>query len=249
MRKVFRGDLNRFKRLCELYKNQNRNFEIKQSGSVAIIILDNREMFFKEKNENKQIPILCKSVINDVRKWQTKNETIKLESKKVVFHNKNNIKNNIGNIVVGYDIVSCYWEIAFRDNLISKKTYELGVENKSARTLAIGNLNKRTFKTTYKGSKEIKEIINSKYSSAYNYIIKEVQIMYNELKEIFKDEILSWRTDCIYLSNSTNEKQIEKYFETKSLKIKKSYVKIIECKKHKAIVQNIEKDKTIVWNV
>tara|TARA_Y100001938_G_C8094942_1_gene437490 strand:- start:3571 stop:4320 length:750 start_codon:yes stop_codon:yes gene_type:complete len=249
LRKVYRGDLIRFQRLCDLYKKQKRNFKVERSGTVAKIFMENREMFFIDKSsKNNEVPKLCKSVIFDVKKWVLENPKIELDCKKVVFHNRENILNHISKTVVGYDIISCYWEIAYRDKIISKKTYESGVKNKEARTLAIGNLNKKTYQIVYSGQNESKKILESKYSSAYNYIIKEVQKMYNDLNILFRSKILSWRTDCIYLPKG-NEVEIKKYFESKKLQIKSSEIKILQCVKNKVYIEKQKDKKQVIWNL
>ena len=58
--------------------------------------------------------------------------------------NIENCFDNIKNVVYGYDINACYWNIAYREGIISEKTYKTGLESKEARLTAIGNLNKKT---------------------------------------------------------------------------------------------------------
>jgi len=243
----YRGDLRHFYQTKDLFIAQGREFISERSGSTAKIIIEGRELRYFEKSNDLSIPTLCKMVIQDVKKFLKNNPNFdNLPNQKSIFFNISEIKRCLKTDVFGYDINACYWNIAKREGFISEKTYKIGLENKEARLIALGNLNKKVAKGNVENGVFSEEVFENPNGKIWYFIINEAYKMYLDIRNLVGKNFISWNTDCVYVSNEVDF-LMEMYFKAKGLSIKKERIKLLEVKENEVLYYNYKKEKTSSW--
>lgn len=220
------GDMELFGKTKQYLISQNRNFTSEKSGNTGKIIIRGKEYFYFNRGLDSSIPNLCKMVKQDAKKWIEVHPEAKItDSKPVVHYNKEGLINSVGNIVYGWDIKGCYWNIALREGYIKEKTYNRGNELKKARLQAIGNLNKKRYIYGQKNGEHFTEKIIPETAVIWSLINDEVYQMYLDVKELAGEDLLCWYTDCLYCSKDIT-RELTEYFDSKALKINQENIKI-----------------------
>lgn len=245
----YSGDLRHYNLTKDLFLKQGRIFVSERSGSSAKIIIEGRELKFFDKSNNFTIPVLCKMVNKDVKNYFEKNKSLKkFQIQPSVFFNLSEIERCLKTDIYAYDINACYWNIAKREGFISEKTYNYGLENKEARLIAIGNLNKKTLKGEILNGEIIEKTIDNPFENVWFFILNETFKMYNEVRNLVGENFISWNTDCVYVSNQC-DLLLENYFKSKELTIKKEKIKLLEIKGNEVQYYNYKKEKVSSWFV
>lgn len=245
------GTIRDFKIRKSLLEDRKRVFEYEKAGNVARIRYGGKTELYMDKG-NSLFSHLCKKVNRDVDEWLETFKESKSDIEKVspvIYYNKDLIKGLVGGpSVVGIDINACYWNIAYKLDIISKETYEFGLNKKEARLVAIGNLAKKKYIRKYfpDGSYTKKVILNKRIIAWYSILVF-VNTIFNRINNKCGDDVVSWLTDCVYLrSDSEFIPFVEDVFKSAGLTVKYEKIGIIGVSKHKVDVFKY-KDQTKTW--
>jgi len=192
---------NNLQNYIDFLKNTNSNFTLENSTYTAKIITEKTIINFTTKNLTMKCFIAAQMIKGDITKS-------KIEKPKISVHDleyfEQNLKSELIQKVVNFDITKAYPTILFADGFITKKTFDyLCSVNKSERLAAIGMLARKKNITTFENGKPINTTIDRKETSEYffylvdktNKIIKEIRQNVN-LRFLF-----SW-VDGIYFEYS-----------------------------------------------
>lgn len=211
------GDLTQFKRWVSYLNSKKERFKTIQYGSVAKIIFEDGHCWAYSNNEsylsNPKVGYMCRMVSKDIKQVPLKelenkeNYSPIKECNPKVIRSIINDDSNKNKHFVAVDIISCYWNIAFKKGFISEKTFKKGENLKLERNISLGSLNKRIHEIEYSDGKKKNETkYNSETGAIWNEILKEVSIIYSEILSIIPlENYIGWETDCIYFSDSKIE--------------------------------------------
>jgi hypothetical protein len=127
------------------------------------------------------------------------------------------------------DLNASYWNIAYKEKIISESTYKYAIENKKiskkARLISLGALAKKTHITEYDGIQFTKYYnIDNVNKHIFFYITRKNYEIMNVLKNIAKDNYLFFWVDAIFFKGSRTLNEIDLYL--KSADIGYKYYKI-----------------------
>ena len=192
---------NNLQNYIDFLKNTNSNFILENSTYTAKIITEKTIINFTTKNLTMKCFIATQMIKGDINKSNIKKPKISVHD---LEYFEQNLKSELINNVVNFDITKAYPTILFADGFITKKTFDyLCSVNKSERLAAIGMLARKKNITTFENGKAINTTIDRKETSEYffylvdktNKIIKEIRQNVN-LRFLF-----SW-VDGIYFEYS-----------------------------------------------
>ena len=153
-----------------------------------------------------------------------KKKKVKLPKKYNQIQYNNNINLDLFDKVAGTDLNHAYWRIAYNLGIITEITYLKGLRDdfKSVRLAALSTLGadkkyrvirdgKITFDVkTIEGDKELQQVYKLIRYTCYRYM--------NYVKKLLGDDFLCYKTDCIYYTDSKeNRKIVKDFFESNNL--------------------------------
>ena len=153
-----------------------------------------------------------------------KKKKVKLPKKYNQIQYNNNINLDLFDKVAGTDLNHAYWRIAYNLGIITEITYLKGLRDdfKSVRLAALSTLGadkkyrvirdgKITFDVkTIEGDKELQQVYKLIRYTCYRYM--------NHVKKLLGDDFLCYKTDCIYYTDSKeNRKIVKDFFESNNL--------------------------------
>lgn len=191
----------------KFYAQHKRSFYLEENnGYTEIITMDGkRTRFITDKTDKKGSDVLhaCKAVKKDVRKFAEENEIYKHGEYMATFNNVPYTSDYIlsgGEDVSYVDINHCYWRILYNFGIITERTYDMYKNNRDARLVSVGNLNRRKFKKLYKDGVYLKTIeYPNEFKWAWDFVCFTT---YKAIKGVVNHchgEIFAFFTDGVYL--------------------------------------------------
>lgn len=200
------------------------------------IIWEGKSYSFPAKGKRKHFSrgiFLFGMVRRDARLFCARKKTIRVPKKypaNIYSYKEKVLKGNF----TGTDVSHAYWRIAYNLGVISKRTYEAGMQDdfKSVRLAALSTLGKGKDYKIIRSGKETEESIkiggNDKMDNIYKLIRYTCYRYMNEMKRLLKSDFIGYRTDCIYYIDSPeNRKIIREYLKSKDLQ----FVQLIKTRK------------------
>ena len=203
------------------------NYLMKRTSETTTIILDNTQYIYTHSTAFPRHKLfLFVNVKKDVQKWLEGRENIQLPPQHEVSVYNYDYDEDEGEIC-GTDLDHAYWRIAYMKGMISKSTYEYGLDPscKALRLATISVLGReKSYYKYIKGKIDHKVVIreaDSKLQAIYKYIRYFCyQTMY-DLSQKLGDDFDCWQTDCIYYRNTPeNVKMVHKYLSKRGFKFK-----------------------------
>lgn len=185
----------------DFLKKTNSNFTLENSTYTAKIITEKTIINFTTKNLSMKCFCAAQMIRGDISKSN-------IEKPKISVHDldyfEQNLKSELINKVVNFDITKAYPTILFADGFISEKTFNyLCKVNKSERLAAIGMLARKKNITTFENGKPIKTFVDRKETSEYFfYLVDKTNKIIREIRENVKLRFLFSWVDGIYFEYS-----------------------------------------------
>ena len=177
------------------------------------------------RRRNMKDLFLFSMVKRDVEKWARGKKIRKI--KEAPQHFKNKARRLKKNDMVASDIDSAYWEIAKKLKMISKGTYERGLEinNKDLMLATLATLGRdKTYNMVKAGSltNDIIRVDGDKMLQYAYQVIRNTCYRYMMgIAEMLGSDFLEYRTDCVFFYyTKKNVKLIKDFFDSKKVSYK-----------------------------
>lgn len=190
----------------DFLKSTNTNFTLENSTYTAKIITENTTINFNTKNLSIKCFCAAQMIKADIKKCTIEKPKISIFD---LEYFEQNLKSELINKVVNFDLTKAYPTILFADGFISNDTYEyLCKISKSERLPAIGMLARKKTITDFENGKPIFSKIDRKDTSEYFfYLIQKTNKIISEIREKCKLRFLFSWVDGIYFEY-TNENDL-----------------------------------------
>jgi len=173
---------------------------------------------------------LFNMVRKEAKEWLKNHPKFKLPNKNPVNEYASDPNQFIEKKITGTDLNSAYWTIAFNKRIISKNTYEKGLNNdfKQLRLATLSTLGSgKKYYVIRDGELTNYEVCigaDEKMANVYKLIRYTCYMYMNQLKKLLGEDFVAYRTDCIYYVDTKENRQIVyNYFKAKKLKYKQLY--------------------------
>lgn len=209
-RNEFGGFLEKFNYDVSVLKKNNTPYRIQRDGSIGYLhygnlikkyILISRGCFKGTYDET--VLCACKDVKREAKAFIATGKKLDYGIGETYFTNNLFTSEYVlsgGTDVSLVDINHCYWRIAFLDGIITEKTYLKYINEKDARLVAIGNLNKTKMYEYSDGGGNVTAWVESQETAwLWDYIVYRAYKIVNEVKESLGGKIFSYITDGIYM--------------------------------------------------
>lgn len=224
--------------MIENYIALKKDFKVRVSPNIVEIITSTGQKLYQHRNERfKEGLYLFKMVRKDVEEFIEENGLIEPYTEYPV--NFSNPKFDYANKIVGIDINNAYWSIAYLKGYISKKTFDKGLEQKegmkSIRLSCLSTLGKSKMYKIYQNGILIgEEEISDDYD--FQEIYKDIRFstygVMNEIAEELGDDFCCWKTDCIFFTDTNDNRiKVKTIIEDYGLSCKIEELKINNIKK------------------
>lgn len=215
--------------LMSLIKMHGGNGYVRKGNFSSEIVWDGKSYMFPPKKQTKNFKnglFLYAMVRKDARIFLNSGKKVKV-NKKLPANVFNDDFNDIEATITGTDLNHAYWRLAYNLGIITKRTYEKGLNDdfKVTRLSALSTLGK---------GKEYFVIRNGKVT---NEVVKigmeeELQVLYSlirmtcfsymqKLKKMLKKDFVCYKTDCIYyVDKPENRKMVCDYLKKNQMTFK-----------------------------
>jgi len=185
----------------DFLKNTNSNFTLENSTYTAKIITEKTIINFTTKNLSMKCFCAAQMIKSDISKSQIQKPNISVHD---LEYFEQNLKSELIEKVVNFDITKAYPTLLFADGFITKKTFDyLCSVNKTERLAAIGMLARKKNITQFENGKPINTIIDRKNTSEYFfYLVDKTNKIIREIRENVKLRFLFSWVDGIYFEFS-----------------------------------------------
>lgn len=214
-------------KFLEYVKSQKLEYLVKATSESTIIITPNTKyIYVHSSNFPRNKLFMFNNVRRDAVKWVEQNDNLAMPPKHKANKYNFDYDDSYGNII-GFDINHAYWRIAYQKGMISKKTYEAGLDPqcKALRLATISVLGRKLEYDKYdNGGKQEVVVVRDedprlkavfKYVRFYCY-----QMMFN-LSVMLKEDFDCWKTDCIYFRDTReNRTLVANYLDSKQMDYK-----------------------------
>lgn len=171
-------------------------------------------------------------VRKNAKDWLKNNPDAKLPKKNPVNEYASGVKNFDNQKITGTDVNSAYWTIAYNLGIITKDTYNKGLDNdlKQVRLATLSTLGAgKKYYVIRDGELTNDEVCigaDEKLADVYRLIRYTCYQYMNQLKRKLATSFVAYRTDCIYYVDSKeNRKMVHDFFKSKKLTYKQLYEK------------------------
>lgn len=171
-------------------------------------------------------------VRKNAKNWLKQNPIFKLPNKNPVNEYASGIKNFENQKITGTDVNTAYWTIAYNLGIITKDTYQKGLDNdlKQLRLATLSTLGAgKKYYVIRDGELTNDEVCigaDEKLADVYRLIRYTCYQYMNHLKKKLGNSFIAYRTDCIYyIDTKENRKLVQDYFKSKKLTYKQLYEK------------------------
>ena len=192
------------------------------------LIWDRKTYVFPNKNHRSYRKgfFLFKMVRRDAQKFLDSGKSVRVPTRYPV----NDYNDNFDKFdlpVTGTDLNHAYWRIAYNLGIISKKTYESGLdeEYKVVRLASLSTLGKGKDYYVIRDGKMTKEMVNIGRNEVFEDLYKAIRYTcykyMQKIKKLLKNDFVCYKTDCVYyVDTPENRKKVRDYFEKESMSMK-----------------------------
>lgn len=258
------------KKLFDLCKKE-KNFTVTETTSTTEII------YYNDKGEKKRkfyrfnladpedklkvdynpniIPVLCKRVLGDVRKYLAAGNPMPEFNRDHFVTREHHptllSKIDVGDIIHEIDINRFYWTYAYNKGFISADTFKKYMKYKEARLIALGNLAKNTvIKKYYEGvlMEGLTTRVTSEYAPFFYNIICHGYEIYCQVMRAIDYKVFYFQTDAFWVQPSMHvEKKVREVLDAHKLQYKVTRYKVKEKGPNGIVITNLatKKNKTV----
>ena len=215
------------KNRIKMLERKGVNFLMKRTSETTQIILNNTHYVYTHSSAFPRHKLfLFVNVKKDVEKWLKNREYVQLPPQHEVSYYNYDYDDSTGEIC-GTDLDHAYWRIAYINNMISKNTYEYGLDPscKALRLATISVLGREKSYYKYIDGKIDHKVVLREADPQLQKIYKYIRFLcyqrMRDISQILKDDFVCWQTDCIYYrKNKKNKKLVHDYLNSKNLSFK-----------------------------
>lgn len=218
--------------ILNLIKKHGGDAYYRKGNFTNEIIWDGKSyMFPQSKNHRSFIKggFLYRMVRSDAKRFLAKGNKIPLP-KKYPVNEYNEAFDKFGMPITGTDVNHAYWRIAYNLGIISKRTYERGLNDdfKTVRLSALSTLGSGRDYQIIKQGNPVNNYIKIGTDEDLNILYKAIRYTcYKQMQKIkrkLKDDFVAYRTDCIYyVDTPENRKMVREFFKKNNLEVKQLY--------------------------
>jgi len=218
--------------MLQIIKANKGNGYYREGNFSTELVWDKKSYMFPSDNEHKvhtRGMFLFGMVRRDAKLFIKSGKTIKVP-KKYPTNEYNDNFDKFGFKMGGTDLNHAYWRIAFNLGIISKSTYEKGLEDdfKVVRLSALSTLGKGKDYFVIKDGNVTNEVVKIGYNEDMDNLYKAIRytcFKYMQiLKKMLKDDFICYRTDCIYyVDTPENRKMVRDYLKEQNMSMKQLY--------------------------
>ena len=120
--------------------------------------------------------------------------------------------------ITGTDLNHAYWRIAYNLGIISKNTYERGLQDdfKIVRLAGLSSLGKGKDYFLIKNGVLSNDVVNIGFNLELNNLYKSIRftcyLYMQQLKVILKEDFICYKTDCVYYVDTKENKKLVRDF-------------------------------------
>ena len=120
--------------------------------------------------------------------------------------------------ITGTDLNHAYWRIAYNLGIISKNTYERGLQDdfKIVRLAGLSSLGKGKDYFLIKNGVLSNDVVNIGFNLELNNLYKSIRftcyLYMQQLKQILKEDFICYKTDCVYYVDTKENKKLVRDF-------------------------------------
>ncbi len=213
IKKRFSGGAKSFENACKMNDLFKIPYKIVVCGGTREIHIGQKiQRFVIAQNKDNRVGAACRSVLNDVRKFEESKGKLRSEVRTTFYRNGGLFMQYImqsGRDIDVVDVSACYWTIAKNAGIISQKTFDKYLDDKLLRLISIGNLNKSTSEITYRagypvdGSDKVEE---NYHAWVWHYVVYKAYELFQKINKKIGGQIFLFKTDCAYVSPKHTEK-------------------------------------------
>lgn len=218
--------------MLNIIKANNGNGYYRKGNFSTELVWDKKSYMFPSDNNVKSYTrgmFLFGMVRKDAKAFIKSGKTIKVP-KKYPTNEYNDNFDKFGFKMGGTDLNHAYWRIAFNLGIISKSTYQKGLDDdfKVVRLSALSTMGKGKDYFVIKDGKVTNEVVKIGYDEDMDNLYKAIRytcFKYMQiLKKMLKDDFICYRTDCIYyVDTPENRKMVREYLKEQNMSMKQLY--------------------------
>jgi hypothetical protein len=217
------------KYILGLIKNNQSDAYVRKGNFSSEIVWDGKSYMFPSTGKHRSYTkglFLFSMVRKDANAFIKSGSKVDMPTQFPV-NEYNNEFSQFDKKMTGTDLNHAYWRIAFNIGIISKKTYERGLDDefKIVRLAALSTLGKGKDYNILRDGELTTEVVKIGQNEELNNLYKSIRYTCYEymqiLKDMLKDDFVCYKTDCIYyVDNKENKKLVRDFFKTKKMTMK-----------------------------
>ena len=218
--------------MLNIIKANNGNGYYRKGNFSTELVWDKKSYMFPSDNNVKSYTkgmFLFGMVRKDAKAFIKSGNKIKVP-KKLPTNEYNDKFDKFGFKMGGTDLNHAYWRIAYILGIISKSTYQKGLDDdfKVVRLSALSTIGKGKDYFAIKDGKVTNEVVKIGYDEEMDNLYKAIRytcFKYMQvLKKMLKDDFICYRTDCIYyVDTPENRKMVRDYLKEQNMSMKQLY--------------------------
>jgi hypothetical protein len=218
--------------MLQLIKANGGNGYYRKGNFSTELVWDKKSYMFPSDNNYKSYTkgmFLFGMVRRDAKAFIKSGKTIKVP-KKYPTNEYNDNFDKFGFKMGGTDLNHAYWRIAYNLGIISKSTYQKGLDEefKVVRLSALSTLGKGKDYFVIKDGEITSEMVKIGYDDEMDNLYKAIRYTcykyMQTIKKMLKDDFICYRTDCVYYVESPeNRKMVRDYFKKQEMSFKQLY--------------------------
>jgi hypothetical protein len=218
--------------MLNLIKANGGNGYYRKGNFSTELVWDKKSYMFPSDNDVKSYTrgmFLFGMVRKDAKAFIKSGKTIKVPNKYPTNEYNDNF-DKFGFKMGGTDLNHAYWRIAFNLGIISKTTYQKGLDDdfKVVRLSALSTMGKGKDYFVIKEGKLTNEVVKIGYDEDMDNLYKAIRytcFKYMQiLKKMLGDDFICYRTDCIYYVDiPENRKMVREYLKEQNMSMKQLY--------------------------
>lgn len=218
--------------MLNLIKANGGNGYYRKGNFSTELVWDKKSYMFPSDNDVKSYTrgmFLFGMVRKDAKAFIKSGKTIKVPNKYPTNEYNDNF-DKFGFKMGGTDLNHAYWRIAFNLGIISKTTYQKGLDDefKVVRLSALSTMGKGKDYFVIKEGKLTNEVVKIGFDEDMDNLYKAIRytcFKYMQiLKKMLGDDFICYRTDCIYYVDiPENRKMVREYLKEQNMSMKQLY--------------------------
>jgi hypothetical protein len=220
------------KLMVNLVKANGGNAYYRKGNFSTELIWDGKSYMFPSKGSHKSYTkgmFLFGMVRRDATNFIKSGQKVKVPKRYPVNEYNDNFC-QFDKKITGTDLNHAYWRIAFNLGIITKQTYQKGLDEefKVVRLSALSTLGKGKEYFVIKNGKLTNEVVRIGYDEERDNLYRAIRYTcfkyMQNIKKKLGDDFICYRTDCVYYVDSPeNRKLVRDYFKGEQMSMKQLY--------------------------